>query len=125
MAIRWPDGVRGVRVKGVYKPLKQKLTDLDRNVGDGRFGVRIRGNGEGVTGTEAFDGRPLYRSARKSVARHRKPVCRLATDRDQVGRDPLADQEQLRQVLLGRAERKADAPRFRARKGQRPSSHRD
>jgi hypothetical protein len=120
MAIRWPDGVRGVRVQGVNKPRKQNLTELDRTAGDGRFGIRVRGKGEGVTKTESFDGTPLYKSTRKSVTRRRKPVCRLATDREQVGRDSLVEQEQLRHVLLGRAQRRADAPRFRARKGQRP-----
>lgn len=122
MAIQWPDGVRGVKVRGVYRARKQQPTELDRDLGDGRFGIRIRGNGTGVTGTEAFDGKPLYRSARKSAARHRKKVCRLATTREQVARDPLVEQERALQVSLGCAQRRADAPRFRARKGQKPSN---
>lgn len=120
MAIQWPDRTWGVRVQGVYKARKKNPNSLDKAVGDGRYGYRTRPAGRGVTEVLAFDGKELARSSRRSACRHRKSVCKLVTTEQQVGRDGLADFERFAQQEIGLQERKADGPRFRARKGQKP-----
>lgn len=121
MARQFTDGSWGVRVRGVYKARKRNPTSVDRNVGDGRHGYRTRLRRDGVTETVAWDGQPLYRSERRSAAKHQKPGCRLASRSECAGQDQAVIRERAQAVALRQAEQRDMQPRFRARKGQRPA----
>lgn len=116
MAHMFTDGTWGVRVQGVYKARKLNPTDLDKNVGDGRYGYRTRPKKDGVTETQAWDGQTYIRSSRKTVAGKIKAGSRLASKFECQPVNTALVAERRADLEA----RRADQPRFRARKGQRP-----
>lgn len=123
MARQSSDGTWGVRVQGVHKSRKLKPSKLDLAVGDGRYGYRTRPAGEGVTRTESVvDGQAFDKSARQSVARHKKPGCRLVSSAQTRPVDGLVDLERATPGILEEVRRVAGKYRFRARKGQKPAN---
>lgn len=118
MAHMFPDGSWGVRVQGAYKKRKENPPEIDKLAGDGRYGYRTRPRRDSAVLTTAWDGQEYLRSGRKSAVGKQKSGCRLASRGECRGVDPLI--VQLRNQA--KAGRRSDLPRFRARKGQKPST---
>lgn len=121
MSKQFADGSWGVRVNG-FVPTKKHPTEIDKAVGDRRFGYRVRPQRDGVVLVDGADGSPIFKSARGTVCRKRKMPCRLCSRADSAVVDPAVGKERQTEVLVGKQIRRDMFPRFRARKGQKPAS---